>query len=481
MIKAVTAILFSAIALNGCASAVPPVKEEAFLFEAKNGDSVDAYRGSFQVPENRADPESRMIDIHYVRFPSTSAEAGSPIVYLAGGPGGSGIETAKRRRFPLFMAMREFGDVIALDQRGTGTSNDLQNCDSSVVLPDLEVVSDAAYAAAQRTAFSECLDFWREAGIDINGYTTLENARDLESLRKVLGAKKLTLWGISYGSHLAMAAAKEMEGRIDRIVLASAEGLDQTVKLPARTDAYFDRLQAAINAQPAAKAVYPDIKAMIARVHAKLDANPVELTVPMQDGSEGKLLFQRQFMQQLGSALISDPQRAVNLLGLYLAIDNDQYEPVIGVLRRFYTPNEAISFRPMSAAMDVASGISAERLALFEAQAEEALLGPYLNFPMPQLANVVPTLDLGDEFRTGPVSDIPTLLLSGTLDGRTYPEGQLEALAGFSNLETVTVVNAGHNLFMSSPMVTQVIQDFMRGDALSAQEVTIDAPSFSPF
>ncbi|MEL7491977.1 MAG: alpha/beta hydrolase [Pseudomonadota bacterium] len=481
MLKAIATIALLTLALTACASGVPPAQEEAFVFEAADGARVDAFRGHFKAPENRADPQSRMIDLHYVRFPATGENPGAPIVYLAGGPGGSGIETAKRNRFPLFMAMREFGDVIAFDQRGTGASNNLPDCQSSVVIPDTAPVSDQEYAEAQRTAFRECLEFWRGAGVDIYGYTTLESARDLETLRRALGADKLSLWGISYGSHLAMAAAKEMGPRIDRIVLASAEGLDQTVKLPARTDAYFERLQAAINAQPEARSVYPDIKAMIRRVHAKLDQDPVTLNIPLKDGGAAPVLFQRSFMQQVASALIADPQRASMLLGLYLVADNDEFGPLVGVLQRFYTPNEPVSFRPMSAAMDVASGISEGRRSLFEAQVGDALIGPYLNFPMPQLAGVAPELDLGADFRSGPNSSIPTLLLSGTLDGRTYPDGQREALAGFENLTAITVVNAGHNLFMSSPEVTEVIQAFMRGDEIMDREIMVDAPSFSPF
>lgn len=40
-----------------------------------------------------------------------------------------------------------------------------------------------------------------------------------------------------------------MDDHIDKMVLASAEGLNQTVKLPARTDDYFKRLQQVINEQ----------------------------------------------------------------------------------------------------------------------------------------------------------------------------------------------------------------------------------------
>ena len=94
--------------------------EAPVTFEAASGESVDAFEGAFSVPENRANPQSRMLTLRYVRFPATGDASGTPIVYLAGGPGGSGIQTAKGRRFPLFMDMREFGDVIAFDLLADG-------------------------------------------------------------------------------------------------------------------------------------------------------------------------------------------------------------------------------------------------------------------------------------------------------------------------------------------------------------------------
>jgi len=46
------------------------------------------------------------------------------------------------------------------------------------------------------------------------------------------------------------------------------------------------------------------------------------------------------------------------------------------------------------------------------------------------------------------------------------------------DVTTVTVVNAGHNLFMSSPEVTAAIQQFMRGETITDSEITIDLPAF---
>lgn len=461
------------------ALALDPPGEEAITFTAASGETVDAFRGGFEAPENRADPESRMIPVRYMRFPATGEDPGPPIVYLAGGPGGSGIGTARGRRFPLFMAMRAFGDVIALDQRGTGEAKDTPTCRSSIT-PELdERYSAEEIAEGYRMAVDECGAFWRSEDVDVAGYTTRESVADLDALRAHLGAETITLWGISYGSHLALAALKEMDDRIDRVVVASAEGLDQTVKLPAETDAYFARLQAVIDEQPEARATFPDIAGLIRRVHARLEDDPPMLQVPQPDGSTADVLLTVDTMQVIASGSISDPGRAARLLQLYAAVDGGILEPAADVLARYLRPDEPITFEAMPLAMDVASGISEERLALVEEQARTSLLGLYLNFPMPQVRGAL-GLDLGDDFRAPPESDVPTLLLTGTLDGRTYPAEQRAATAGLSNLTHVTVVNAGHNLFMTSAEVTEVIERFMRGEAVETREIMIDPPSFAP-
>src|SRR4051812_12553132 len=98
------------------AATLHAAKIRPYVFTNSKGEKVDAELGTFLVPENRSDPDSAKIELAFVRFKSTSKNPGNPIVYLAGGPGGSGVGTAKGSRFPLFMAMREVADVIAYDQ-----------------------------------------------------------------------------------------------------------------------------------------------------------------------------------------------------------------------------------------------------------------------------------------------------------------------------------------------------------------------------
>lgn len=474
-------ITIACLCLSATACATTPKPDvQTFVFTSADGQTTDAVHGSLQVPENRSAPDSRMLTLRYVRFPATTDKPGAPIIYLSGGPGGSGIDTAKHQRFALFMAMRQFGDVIALDQRGTGASDDTPVCEPTNAPSESKALTDEAFAAAYRAAALECAALWKAKGVDLRGYNTSESVRDLDALRRHLGADKITLWGISYGSHLALAALKQMDDRLDRVVIASAEGLDQTVKLPARTDAYFDRLQAVVDGNPEAKAAYPDIKALIARVHRKLQAKPVMLHLKDANGADTDLLLQRRTLQMIEGGAISDPQGAVLMLAIYRAADAGVYQPLAGIIQQYFSPGEPLKMRAMPLAMDVASGIDDKRLALVEQQAGTAVLGDSLNFPMPQLRDAFPQLDLGDAFRKAPVSHVPTLVLTGTLDGRTYPDSHREATAGLDHLQAITVVNAGHNLFMTTPEVTTAIERFMRGEPVAAPRIIAALPEFLP-
>ncbi|WP_114520294.1 alpha/beta hydrolase [Altererythrobacter sp. ZODW24] len=479
MIKRPALFAALALALAAPAYAAAAPNEEPITFEPRSGEKVEAFSGTLTVPMNRSDPSSGTTELAYVRFPATTDTPGNPIVYLSGGPGGSGIGTAKGPRFPLFMAMRQHGDVIAFDQRGTGASEQPGRCTSSVQVGEMEILSDEQYADRYRQATRECAAFWKAEGVDLRGFTTAESAQDISDLRKHLGAEKVSLWSISYGSHLAMASIAAIPDDLDRVIMASAEGLDQTVKLPARTLAYFGRLQAAVDAQPEAKKLYPDVLGLITRVQAKLEAEPMKVTVPKRDGGSYDFLMQKRNLQEFSSGMIADPQIAALMLMMYRQLDEGDTTLASFVLQRFWSPGEPIVMSAMTTAMDRASGITPDRLKAFEEQVPRSPVGGYLNFPMPQILGELEDIDLGPSFRDGPFGDTPVLLLTGTLDGRTYPEGQSEAVAGLNDVTQIIVENAGHNLFMTSPDVGTAMHKFMRGEDVGTDRIIVETPDLS--
>ena len=457
-------------------SAIEALTVEPHTFTANDGTTVQAEKGVIKVPEHRGQPGSRTLSLTFIRFPSTSANPGDPVVYLAGGPGGSGSGTAKGSRFPLFMAMREVADVIAFDQRGTGMSNEIPRCSPETAL--LATLTRDELLGYYRAELERCFEWWESEGVAIDGYTTLESAHDIEDLRSALGVERLNLWGISYGSHLGFAALKYYPEIANRAVFAGIEGLNETIKRPALTDEYFRRMQERINADPAAEAFYPDLLGLMRRVHQKLNAEPavVEIT-PRGSDTPLTVTYDGFAIQLLTASSTADPSGFANLPLLYLALDNGQYELAGGLLYGAFQA-QVSSFRGMPEAMDLASGITAERMAQIREEANSSVLGDALNFPMPHIAGIRPEIDLGDSFREGFQSNTPVLLISGTLDGRTYPEASAQQMNTFPNGQRLIVENGGHNIFEADQRVADAVISFFKGETVPAS-ITMDMPSFS--
>ena len=484
MSKARIFLLFAAPFLGLCASAYA-AEEPAVIawspyeLEARDGAKVSVERGEFFVPENRRRPGSRRIKLGFVRFAATTPNKRPPIVYLAGGPGGSGVEAAQLpARFAIFMALREVADVIAFDQRGTGWSNDFPPCPRSVDLPLHKPATRSAIVPALQAAATQCARFWKDAGIDLAGYNTVESAGDVDALRDALGAPAISLWGISYGSHLAFAILKRYPERIDRVALVGLEGLDETVKLPALTDAFFARLQAAIDRDPLAAKAYPDLVGSMRRVHARLDRTPASVTFRDSAGKDVTLVIGSFDLQYLVAASIADPSRSRRLPEFYARMDSGDFSEAAPVVYEFLRKPGAISLRGMPEAMDAASGTSKDRARLVQEQARTSLLGDVLNFPIPHLGDALGVPDLGDDFREPVRSSVPALFLSGTLDGRTYPESAREIAARFANGTHVIVENGGHNLFEASPLVGETIVSYMKREKARSAPLALPPPKF---
>jgi pimeloyl-ACP methyl ester carboxylesterase len=449
---------------------------EPIEFDLERDSTVQAEEWTITVPENRSNPDSRDIPIRFVRFESRAESPGPPIIYLAGGPGGAGTGAAAGRRWDLFDRLRDVSDVIALDQRGTGRSDEVPGCESDHGMPPDSASTRARVVRVHRQALDQCLAFWESQGVDLQGYTTWESAADINAVREALGVDRVHLLGISFGTHLALATLKRYPETVDRLVLASAEGLDQTVKRPARHDRFLSRLQAAIDADSAAAARYPDVDGRMREVLDAIEADPPIFTVNTRDGASFERTLGRFEAQLMTGFMMGDPKNATLMLQIYHRASEGDFSGFGRLIQWFATPTVQMS--GMAEAMDLASGISAERLALVRDEAETAVVGDALNFPMPHLQGAIPGIDLGEAFRAPVMSNRPALLISGTLDGRTFPEAHAEIAEGFPNGAILTVENAGHNLFFSHRAIGTRIADFFAGTPARADTLVAPAPSF---
>lgn len=418
--------------------------------------------GEFLVPEDRALPGSRQIALRYLRLRSKAARPGSPLFVLAGGPGTPMIDAALSGRGDLAM-WRYFDrdrDVILLDQRGCGRSDHFVRFAPSPP-------RDFSYQRPWLLDFyrKEAARLWKvqtDGGVAMTGYTTVQNAHDIDGLRKHLGYEKVCLHGASYGTHLAQAVLKYHPDIVERVVLEGLEGLDQTVKRPAAVDAVLARLAGKIAADPTARDAYPDLVGLIRRVHASLDANPVKLPSPAgaatADSFAAKMMIASLIGSPAGHAILPWIYREAERAGIAAAYR--ALPPGAGGLP---------AIAPMNLAMDTASGISAARLAQVTEETGTALVGDALNFPHPNLRDVIP-LDLGEDFRKPIRTDVPALLFAGDLDGRTPLEEAREVATQFTRASFITVENGGHG--GGGPDIQRLKVKFLKGEAPAIAKLT---------
>ena len=258
--------------------------------------------GTLDVPENWSHPEGRRIQIGYLILKSTAAQPQpDPVVFLAGGPGSSPLTLAEIWA-PFFAGLRQERDVVFFDQRGTRLSSPLR-CEAytkimALELPPAEESGGAgtpvppAYpselinpdqllqqAEAKYGPIADaCVQQITATGVDLSQYTTVASANDVIALVKTLGYDDYNLYGISYGTRLALEVMRNHpESGLRSVVLDST--VPPEVKSYERVSAgpheAVIQLFADCERDPTCNAAYPDLEARFITLLAQLRSQPV--------------------------------------------------------------------------------------------------------------------------------------------------------------------------------------------------------------
>jgi pimeloyl-ACP methyl ester carboxylesterase len=145
-----------------------------------------------------------------VAVQSVRAAPRGDFLLLSGGPGQPGVPFASRLSRALGPALHGYRFVV-FDQRGTGGGAlqcpALQRVmgGSDLQIPPPAAVTACAAAIGDRRQF----------------FGTTDTVADIDALRSALGAQRLTLDGISYGSYVAERYALAHPGAVSRLILDS--------------------------------------------------------------------------------------------------------------------------------------------------------------------------------------------------------------------------------------------------------------------
>lgn len=449
---------------------------EPYAFRTFDGQEHAAELGRLWVRENRHGKSDRLIQLAFVRLKSTAANPGSPIVWLAGGPGVPGIVMGRIPvYFSLFERLREVSDVILLDQRGTGMSSPNLECPAAPVPSD--VFENAEKWLRVYTDLSRaCAEHWRSQGVDLAAYTNDANADDVDEIRQALGAERVSLIGHSYGTVLALAVIRRHSAQINRVVLASTEGTDHLLALPSVWDMLIKKLSYFAAEDSHVNKIVPDMEALYRRVLDKLERNPVTLTVNDERTKHPlNIRVGKIGLQSLIRAEIYDARVFEGLPALFYTIDQGDLSILTRRIESLYNGFGGRS--PMANAMDCSAGWSAERFMQAQREASRALFSNVNLQWTSGICRSVGVTETEAARQTRVLSTLPTLFVSGTLDTNTPPFEAEEVRWGFPNSVHLIVENGGHET-LPAREVQAIIVDFFKGQDVRSRTVSFPRPRF---
>ena len=240
---------------------------------------VQARCATLRQPENPAQPDGASVDLRIAVIESLSPDPKpDAFTVINGGPGGSSLSLYAQSA-GVFSAILRERDIVIVDQRGTGLSTPLDCPEQDALVEDFD---QEAVVAATR----ECL-----AGFDQDPryFTTSIAVKDLDSVREALGYQQLSLYGVSYGTRVALHYARRYPERTRALIIDGVVPPELALGPNAAVNAQqtLDRLLTRCESDADCSNAFPELGANLETLLNRLTANPV--TVEIADPLTGEL------------------------------------------------------------------------------------------------------------------------------------------------------------------------------------------------
>jgi pimeloyl-ACP methyl ester carboxylesterase len=398
------------------------------------------------------------------RLPAATNPGAVAVVALAGGPGQSATPLSTDFATVLAPALAS-RDLLVFDQRGTGRSNPL-SC--AALRRGASLIKVARGCSAQ---LGRARGFFR----------TVDSVADLERLRVAGGYERLALYGVSYGTKVALAYAAAFPDRVESLALDSVTAPEGPDALRRSSLQAVPRVTQGICAQTLCRGITRTPAADLARLASLLRKRALRGKVFSASGrpftaslSEGGLF---------GIMLAGDlnPTLRAELPGSVRAALSGDAKPILRLSARSAGLQNAARAGIPPAGLQSAS---ADSDALFlTTTCEENPTFPWargasLSARKRAVAAAVRSLPPGSTgpfsrgvayslgfipfclgwreaspapVAIGPLPAVPTLILSGQSDVRTPFEDAQGVAARIPGAQLLAVPNVGHSVLGSDP------------------------------
>lgn len=439
--------------------------------------SIEAQCAKLDVAENPAQPSGRKIALNIAWIPADEKgeHAPDPVFMLAGGPGQAAAESYPAVA-PAFAEVLKKRDVILVDQRGTGKSHPLA-CKSG---PDEETpADDAAALQAARAETEKCRDALAKDA-DPRFYTTTDAIGDLESVRKAIGADKINLIGISYGTRVAQQYAMRHPASTRTIALDSVApntiylGNDFARNLENALDLQFGRCAKTPNCAKTLGDPRERLNALMAKLKAE------QPLVSYRDAGTGETKREKLTPAHVAALarMYAYAPAAASLLPLLIdEASAGRYEGLMA-LSKMLTGNlsdqMAYGMQLSVICSEDADGIRGDP------SMASSILGNALVDTLVAQCALWPKGERPADFHKPLASPVPALLMSGELDPVTPPSYADSVVKTLPNGRALTLRGQGHNVIGAGCMPKLFAQFLDKADAKSLDIQCLDALAYTP-
>ncbi|MER6674715.1 alpha/beta hydrolase [Streptomyces sp. NPDC000983] len=234
-----SAALITAAGVAAVGLAVPAgasgaaARAEPLQWTACEGEGLDPRQrcATVSAPMDYSEPDGRTIDLVVSRIPSEDPAARrGALLMIPGGPGGDSLAHPSNQGQGLPQEVRDAYDLIGFAPRGnapsTAVSCGLEPGDLTFSKLRPWPAADGSVTENMVTARRMSAACAENGGELIRHIGTRNEARDIDRIRAALGERKLSAWGVSYGTYVSVAYAEMFPHRADRIVLDSSGHAD---------------------------------------------------------------------------------------------------------------------------------------------------------------------------------------------------------------------------------------------------------------
>ncbi|HAI68534.1 MAG TPA: hypothetical protein DCM38_03750 [Gammaproteobacteria bacterium] len=425
---------------------------------------------AYLFPSNKKQPIQLPVVVIKNRFWNHQS---GPILYLSGGPGyPTGLQ---QDDIEFWLTWLEFNnwphDLVLFDPRGTGLSQPQPQC-SEIMSLNIELLGQSLTLKEELSlttaTVEQCYRRLRDSGIELSAYTTTNNSRDVGDLMTALGGTDWNLYGVSYGTRLALSVMRDYPEHLRSVILDSVypPEINDLLETPFVYDNALATLFKGCQTDEECHSSFPNLELSFQKLLKQLHQAPIELMISRPDSEQplNVIINDYRFIDIVFQALYRWDFIAI----LPIAIESAQrgdYKPLTPLIEDYVAWlvdtdfNEAVFF-------------SVECHDSFPETTQESFIAQVARFPRIKayvenawnynLCHIWKVNYASPNFRKPVTSRIPTLLLSGEYDPVTPQIWAKNAAKHLEHGHFFLFPGIGHGVIDSDSCASELALSFLK-------------------